>query len=72
MKSARGSGGISGGRMEEVRRTSRVLDLIQDISNAPHRWQRKDLAHKYQVSERQIQKDLAIIRHSPPFSHELY
>ncbi len=52
----------SSGRMEELRRTARVLDLIQQIAIAPHRWQRSSLARKYEVSERQIQKDLTLIR----------
>jgi len=52
-----------GGRLEEIRRTARVLDIIQNIAVAPGRWTRKALAEKYEVSERQIQKDLTIIRY---------
>ncbi len=51
-----------GGRLEETRRTARVLDVIQHIAVAPSRWTRKALAEKYEVSERQIQKDFEIIR----------
>lgn len=50
-------------KLEETRRTARVLDVIQQIAIAPHRWRRRRLAEKYEVSERQIQKDLEIIRH---------
>jgi predicted DNA-binding transcriptional regulator YafY len=51
-----------GGRLEETRRTARILDIIQHIAVAPSRWTRKALAEKYEVSERQIQKDFEIIR----------
>ncbi len=50
-------------RLEETRRTARVLDLIQQIAIAPHRWRRRDLSDKYEVSEKMIQKDLEIVRH---------
>lgn len=52
-----------GGRLEEIRRTARILDIVQNIAIAPRRWTRKALAAKYEVSERQIQKDLTIIRY---------
>lgn len=52
-----------GGRLEEIRRIGRILDIIQNIAVAPRRWNRKALAEKYEVSERQIQKDLAVIRY---------
>ncbi len=52
-----------GQRQEETRRTARVLDIIQNIAAAPHYWTRRRLAEHYEVSERQIQKDLQIIRH---------
>lgn len=51
-----------GGRIEETRRTARILDIIQHIAVAPNRWTRKAMAAKYEVSERQIQKDFEIIR----------
>jgi len=51
-----------GGRLEEIRRTARILDIVQHIAVAPGRWTRKSLAAKYEVSERQIQKDFEIIR----------
>ncbi|MBC7361204.1 MAG: WYL domain-containing protein [Candidatus Aminicenantes bacterium] len=52
-----------GGRLEEIRRTARLLDIIQNIAVAPRRWTRKALAARYEISERQIQKDLTIIRY---------
>ncbi len=39
---------------QEVRRTTRLLDLIWRISSAPRRWSRKRLAEQYEVSERQV------------------
>jgi predicted DNA-binding transcriptional regulator YafY len=55
-----------GGRLEEIRRTARLLDIIQNVTVAPRRWTRKALAEKYEVSERQIQKDLTVIRYRLP------
>ncbi len=52
-----------GHRIEETRRTARVLDIIQQIATAPRRWTRRGLAEHYEMSERQIQKDLQVIRH---------
>jgi predicted DNA-binding transcriptional regulator YafY len=48
---------------EEKTRTARILDMIQCIALQPRRWLRRDLALHYEVSERQIDKDLQIIRH---------
>ena len=50
-------------RLEETKRTSRVLEIVHIISTAPRRYLRWDLAHRFEVSERMIQKDLDIIRH---------
>lgn len=48
---------------EENIRTARILDMIQCIAHQPRRWLRRNLAEKYEVSERQIDKDLQIVRH---------
>lgn len=48
---------------EENIRTTRILDIIQRIAHQPRRWLRRDLADQYEISERQIDKDLQIIRH---------
>ena len=53
----------SEGRAEELRRIARVLSLLSLISAQPRRWPRKALASKYGVTERQIDKDLAVLRH---------
>lgn len=42
---------------------ARVLDMLQHISAAPEHWTRKSLAEKYEVGERQIQRDLDVIRY---------
>jgi len=48
---------------EELKRTSRILELVQIITVAPRRYLRRDLAQRFEVSERMIQKDLDVIRH---------
>ncbi|MGQ9555738.1 MAG: helix-turn-helix transcriptional regulator [Anaerolineae bacterium] len=53
----------TGGREEETKRLARVLEIIQNIALAPHWWTRKKLAEKYEICERQIQRDLQIIQH---------
>lgn len=52
-----------GGRDDEIRRTARILDIVQLITNAPGCWSRKRLAERYEIGERMIQKDITIIRH---------
>ncbi|MEW6573829.1 MAG: WYL domain-containing transcriptional regulator [Bacillota bacterium] len=51
------------GRLEETKRVSRIIELVQIIAASPRRWSRQDLAARFEVSERMIQKDLQIIRH---------
>ena len=51
------------GRDNTIRRTARVLDIIQWITLYPRHWSRRALAEHYGVSERMIQKDLEIIRY---------
>lgn len=59
-------------KYEETKRTSRVLELVQIIAAAPHRYLRRDLAKHFEVSERMIQKDLDIIRNGLrlPLAHD--
>lgn len=49
-------------RFEELKRTSRILELVQMIAVAPRRYLRRDLANRFEISERMIQKDLDIVR----------
>jgi len=51
-----------GGRDDQIRRTARVLEIIQQIAVAPGRWSRRGLARHHEISERMIQKDLELIR----------
>lgn len=50
-------------RLEETKRVSRILQIVQLIANKPCTYSRADLAERFQVSERMIQKDLDMIRH---------
>jgi len=47
---------------QETRRISRILELIQIITARPGRCRRRDLAARFEISERMIQKDLDVIR----------
>lgn len=61
----------SGRLYEELKRTSRILELIQIIAVSPRRYLRRHLASRFEISERMIQKDLDVIRHGLrlPLSH---
>jgi predicted DNA-binding transcriptional regulator YafY len=48
---------------EETKRLSRVLVLTQMIATSPRRYLRRELAERFEISERMIQKDLEHIRH---------
>ena len=50
-------------KLEETLRTTRILQIIQLIDRQPNHWLRRDLAAKFELSERQIDKDLQVIRH---------
>jgi len=53
-----------GGRpAEELRRVSRILEIAQMIAVRPSRYHRRDLADRFEISERMVQKDIAVIRH---------
>lgn len=63
-----GGGNRYGGRRRaprepETQRTARILDIISKICSEPRRWTRQGLANYYEISERQITKDLHVIRH---------
>lgn len=45
---------------EETKRISRILELIQIITSRSGRYRRRDLAARFEISERMIQKDLDI------------
>lgn len=50
-------------RLEETKRVRRVLEIVQLVAVQPKRWLRRDLAERFELSERQIDKDLQLIRH---------
>ena len=53
-----------GGRSyEETKRFSRLIQIIWMIAGRPERYLRRDLADRFEVSERMIQKDIDVIRH---------
>lgn len=49
-------------RSAEVRRLVRLLQIVQAVATEPRRWQRAELAERFDVSERTITKDLAVLR----------
>ncbi len=49
-------------RLEETKRTARILEIVQLIAGNPRRYRRADLAQRFEISERMTQKDLDIIR----------
>lgn len=51
---------------EECRRARRIVDMLLRIANQPRRWTRRHLAEYYEVSEKQIDKDVQLIRHGLP------
>jgi predicted DNA-binding transcriptional regulator YafY len=48
---------------EEIKRTSRILEMVLMIASAPERFSRKMLADRFEISERMVTKDLTVIRH---------
>lgn len=50
------------GRDNQIRRTARILEIIQQIASRPGYWTRHTLAEHHEISERMIQKDIEIIR----------
>lgn len=49
---------------EEAKRIGRVLRIVQLIGAYPRQWTRARLAGEFELSERQIDKDLELIRHA--------
>ncbi|MBO9351739.1 MAG: WYL domain-containing transcriptional regulator [Thermomicrobium sp.] len=57
-----GSGAAVIERLGEGNRVARLVDLLVTLAQAPKRYTRRELAARYQVSERQIGKDLQFLR----------
>jgi predicted DNA-binding transcriptional regulator YafY len=53
----------TGGRDEQIRRTARILEIVQQIAVASHQWSRQRLAEYHEISERMIGKDIELIRY---------
>lgn len=52
-----------GAKAAETKRVARLLDIIARISARPKFWTRHALAQTFEISERQVQEDLAILKH---------
>lgn len=50
-------------RLEETKRVARVLRIVQLISAQPRAWTRRRLGDEFELSARQIDYDLELIRH---------
>lgn len=50
-------------KFEETKRTSRILEIVQLVAAKPREYRRPDLAKRFEISERMVQKDLEVIRH---------
>ncbi len=50
-------------KLEETKRTARILQMVQMVASKPRCYRRASLAERFEVSERMIQKDLDVIRH---------
>ena len=54
---------IASGREEEVKRPSRILQIVHLIALRPGRYRARDLAQQFEISDRMVKKDIQIIRH---------
>jgi hypothetical protein len=48
-------------RLEETKRTARLLQIMLMVAAAPHHYTRKDFAKRFDVSTRMISKDMELI-----------
>lgn len=58
----------SGNELEELKRTARILEMIQMIAISPKRYRRHDFADRFGISTRMVGKDFEIIRHGLRFT----
>jgi predicted DNA-binding transcriptional regulator YafY len=56
-----------GRRYPEAQRAARILEIVSRISSRPRLWTRAALAQHFEISERQVTKDLDVIRHGLKF-----
>lgn len=55
-------------RLEETKRTARLLQIMLMIAAAPHRYCRRDLAVRFEVTPRMISKDIELISNITGFN----
>ena len=51
-------------KLEETKRVARILRIVQMISGAPGIYTRARIAERFEISQRQIDSDLQVIRHA--------
>lgn len=54
----------AGQELEELKRTARILEMVQMIAVSPRRYRRKDFADRFEISVRMVGKDIDVIRHA--------
>ena len=52
-----------GSRLEETKRVARIVEIATLLAAQPRRWTRARLAARYELCERQIARDLEVLRH---------
>ena len=52
-----------GSRLEETKRVARIAEIATLLAAQPRRWTRARLAARYELCERQIARDLEVLRH---------
>jgi predicted DNA-binding transcriptional regulator YafY len=53
----------SGSRLEETKRVARIVEIATLLAAQPRRWTRARLAARYERCERQIARDLEVLRY---------
>lgn len=58
------------GRLEETKRVARLVELATLLASQPGRWPRARLAERFEIGERQLARDLEILRHGMHYQIE--
>jgi len=53
----------SGKRLEETKRIRRLIEMANLLATQPRQWTEARLANRFEVTERQIRRDVALLRH---------
>ncbi len=51
-----------GGRLEETKRVARLIRLATLLTTQPRRWKRAELAVRFEIGQRQVARDLDLLR----------